>query len=240
MNRLFFVFAFLFSVAIVKAKNERKCDIGVDILTPVEGYTFRSPGLDSSIIVIRNLGPDTIIQVDNFAVTFSFAGFVYITKSGTFGKTLIPGDSLIYTGALKMIGTNPVDSIELCVKKIIAYSHPNFNGRKLIIEKEGGETFGNNSTCIIVNHAMFSGVTPLETDTEGFVIYPNPAFTEIKLSGTVQPKSYRILTVDGKTIKSSTTSNLKHISVVDLLAGYYLLEVTSENNLILYYKFLKQ
>lgn len=82
-----------------------------------------------------------------------------------------------------------------------------------------------------VNLQFADGVDKIENNTN-FVVYPNPACESINLilPSNIQKFQLRILSNDGKCVKHITTDS-RSISISDLAAGYYLVEVISENGI---------
>ena len=70
------------------------------------------------------------------------------------------------------------------------------------------------------------------TDSQSVNIYPNPAQNTITINGTIPPQSsYRIVSSDGKTVRSGTLSDSSNsINVSNLKKGLYLISIESSHN----------
>jgi hypothetical protein len=82
-----------------------------------------------------------------------------------------------------------------------------------------------------VNLQLADGVENI-TNLANFQLYPNPATETVNLilPSSIQKFQLRILSNDGKCVKQINT-DLRSISVSDLAAGYYILEVVSESGI---------
>ncbi|MCB9260873.1 MAG: T9SS type A sorting domain-containing protein [Flavobacteriales bacterium] len=191
------------------------------ILSPPEGYTFRSPSVERIKVGIINLGTDTIKNHDGFSMKFKFGGVNPSPKFETFGRWVSPGDTFIYEQDIKVNWVGNVDSSPMCAEVTI-FNWNRGQSDSLVIET--GKEKENNKVCQNTNHRdSTSKVGILGEELTNQIIFPNPVngnFIHFKR----EVSSVKVLDFLGKEVinyREELGLGLNKIEIANLPNGVY-------------------
>ncbi|MBI1305493.1 MAG: T9SS type A sorting domain-containing protein [Bacteroidetes bacterium] len=216
-------------------QNHRFCDMAISIDSPASNHIFTSPGFDSCILRIKNLGLDTISPNDMYSITLNFGGWRMLPVVRPYSRQLNPGDSLKTSIVFKMKGTNDVDNVKFCVQEFYSFTPPPPNAPPNLLplfdETDSVSLYFNNTCCIIGSHKYVS-IHSLEI-SEILKVYPNPVINTLHIdfeSTRIGSSICETYDLNGKLLLTCVLDEKNNsIDVSSLNKGIFILKIWSDS-----------
>lgn len=206
--------------------QERNCDLKVNLLFPEKGYVFISPGDDSVVFSFINQGPDTIIPEDKYLYELWMNGYYYPLRTGGFGKTLLPGDSLVVRTTIKQIAKADIPDVTFCVNRCYAWNTPEFKGRRVKSETKDDPSFDDNKDCVLTSLKYQPTASIHSTKSASLLLYPNPCENVVHITSQEKIKHVVVKDITGRTVLKEEVYDNK-INTGSLPTGYYYFVLTN-------------
>lgn len=150
-------------------RDWRFIDVEITILSPEHLSFHPTPGHIPYTYSVKNLGRDTICDSDSFYFSFLTNGSFRQERREAVGRTLVPGDSIIYHDSVYF--NESKNRKVLFGQQVILYqSRLSLCERKLISETDS--FLENNSFVYNLNLYYVANVPKL--NTVNMIVYPNP------------------------------------------------------------------
>lgn len=236
------IYALAAIVLATTAFGQRTIDGTLALTTPVDGDTVAQSASQSIVFTISNSG-DTLTAGDTLALYY-----FNMTTSVAYSLTQVQGQTSIVPVNAQIaqifnsgsISSNQLQQGGLTLNTTAA----GFNvGDKIAVvfeiwgkngEQEADADFADNIGTFVLKAAP---VSVSDLSSASFSAYPNPAISELTITGSEEVVSISVLTLDGKTI-SSTKGNVVNVST--LANGTYFYEATTVSGAKTVNKFVKQ
>jgi len=231
-----------FDQVITTANTTFHDQVPSDIITPLINSLLK----DNVYIQNRTYNTEVRTTVSSKKI---FAGRS-VNPNMTIGDVNIVNNSVIEYRAGEEIQLQPnfSSNINSDFTAIISNNIIQCNGNQIYQSKTGAFSQTENEK---VQQSIFNDDSPFsiqlvnEQNTSNDLndvlkIYPNPVLNQINFSGAINLISgYKIISIDGKSLKSADSFIENKIDVSELQNGMYLLELSKKGNEIIRLKFLK-
>jgi|GEM_PF-1142557 len=232
MSRIIFfiLFGLIMSHCQQLHAQARKCDLTAEFVYPDPGHLFESPGNDSVVVNIINLGPDSIYPSDQYSFQLRFGGDIMFPNYATFNQYVAPNGKFSHIKRFKLNHGGNVDSFRLCVE-IYAVSPPGYES----LQSEKNSTYDNNRVCTYAEHrdSTYVGVHDLQEDY--WSIYPNPSNGVVFVRLDTKFDFIKIYSMQGQEIdlpRSSVTKKGDIHKISGLKPGTYLVVVQTGEGIL--------
>jgi len=208
----------------------RQIDLSCEIVDPMPGDSFVSPGTRNIKVLIYNNGPDTLQPMDEYSVKFTFSAFHMFPEFKKFNAYLKPGYSTVYQRIIDVDYSGDVAEMQFCAE---AYAYR--IGRDSI-QQEKKESRDNNKHCVTTSH-IDSNINSTKEMGKNFQItlFPNPVMSN---NVTVHHKhgcsKIEVYNCNAQLARSQFTSPNSIVTTVDcegLIPGLYYIQVLGNNGI---------